>query len=196
MQHAIIAGDEITGASTFRLEAGMDTGPVYGTLTEAIRPDDTSGALLARLADAGAGLLLATLDGIAGGALDPVPQPGVGVSLAPKLDVADARVRWDRPGFAIDRLIRGCTPAPGAWTTFRGERLKLFPLVPGDTSGGAPAAYGPLGAGELRVRKARVEVGTATSPVVLGQVQPLGKRPMAAADWARGVRIEAGERLG
>lgn len=193
VQHAIIAGDEITGASTFRLAAGMDTGPVYGSLTEAIRPDDTSGSVLARLAHAGAGLLLATLDGIAAGVLEPVPQPGEGVSLAPKIEVADAEVRWDRPAFAIDRLIRGCTPAPGAWTTFRGERLKLAPVR---APGGEDAAYGHLGAGELRVSKARVEVGTATTPVVLGQVQPLGKRPMGAADWARGVRIAPGERLG
>ncbi|HNQ06231.1 MAG TPA: methionyl-tRNA formyltransferase [Tetrasphaera sp.] len=196
VQHAIIAGDEITGASTFRLEAGMDTGPVYGTLTEEIRPDDTSGALLARLASAGAGLLLATLDGIAAGALEPVPQPGEGITLAPKIEVADAEVHWERPAFATDRLIRGCTPAPGAWTTFRGERLKLLPLVPGETPRGEQTAYGPLKPGELRVSKVRVEVGTATSPVVLGEVQPLGKKPMAAADWARGVRIGDGERLG
>jgi methionyl-tRNA formyltransferase len=191
VQHAIIAGDEITGASTFRLEAGLDTGPVYGALTEAVRPRDTSGDVLDRLAVAGAGLLVATIDGIARGELVAVPQPTDGVSLAPKLEVADAEVEFRLPAMAIDRRIRGCTPAPGAWTTFRGERLKLGPAT-----GFGDAVRERLSPGELRVTKARVEVGTATDPLVLGQVQALGKKPMPAADWARGIRIEGGERLG
>ena len=191
VQHAIIAGDEITGASTFRLEAGLDTGPVYGALTETVRPRDTSGDVLDRLAVAGAGLLVATIDGIACGELVAVPQPADGVSLAPKLEVADAEVEFRLPAMAIDRRIRGCTPAPGAWTTFRGERLKLGPAT-----GFGDAVRERLSPGELRVTKARVEVGTATDPLVLGQVQALGKKPMPAADWARGIRIEGGERLG
>ncbi|CCI53983.1 methionyl-tRNA formyltransferase [Nostocoides jenkinsii] len=191
VQHAIIAGDEITGASTFRLEAGLDTGPVYGALTETVRPRDTSGDVLDRLAFAGAGLLVATIDGIARGELVAVPQPADGVSLAPKLEVADAEVEFRLPAMAIDRRIRGCTPAPGAWTTFRGERLKLGPAT-----GFGDAVRERLSPGELRVTKARVEVGTATDPLVLGQVQALGKKPMLAADWARGIRIEGGERLG
>lgn len=190
VQHAVIAGDEITGASTFLIEAGLDTGPVYGSLTEPVRPTDTSGDLLGRLADAGAGLLVATVDGIARGELVPVPQPTDGVSLAPKLDVADARIDFTHPALAVDRRIRGCTPAPGAWTTFRGERLKLYPVTV------AAGSDCPLAPGELRASKSAVEVGTATVPVTLGQVQPLGKKPMPAADWARGVRIEPGERLG
>jgi len=168
----------------------LDTGPVYGSLTEPVRPTDTSGDLLGRLADAGAGLLVATVDGIARGELVPVPQPTDGVSLAPKLDVADARIDFTHPALAVDRRIRGCTPAPGAWTTFRGERLKLYPVTV------ASGSDSPLAPGELRASKSAVEVGTATVPVTLGQVQPLGKKPMPAADWARGVRIEPGERLG
>src|SRR3954468_5437528 len=128
VQHAVIAGDEITGASTFRLEAGMDTGPVFGVVTEAIRPTDTAGDLLERLADSGARLLVATLNGIEDGRLEARPQPGDGVSLAPKLEPEDVRVDWTAPAVAIDRLIRGATPAPGAWTTFRGRRLKLAPV--------------------------------------------------------------------
>lgn len=190
VQHAVIAGDEITGASTFLIETGLDSGPVYGTLTERVRPTDTSGDLLGRLADAGAGLLVATVDGIARGELVPVPQPTDGVSLAPKLDVADARIDFTHPALAVDRRIRGCTPAPGAWTTFRGERLKLYPVTV------AAGSDSPLAPGKLRASKSAVEVGTATVPVTLGQVQPLGKKPMPAADWARGVRIEPGERLG
>ena len=119
------------------LEQGLDTGPTYGVMTETIRPTDTAGDLLQRLSTAGAGLLVATLDGLEAGDLEAVPQPGEGVSLAPKITVEDARVRWERPALAVDRQIRGCTPAPGAWTTFRGERLKLLPVT--------PAVDGPLG---------------------------------------------------
>ena len=195
VQHALIAGDEVTGATTFAIDEGMDTGPVYGRLTEPVRPRDTAGDLLARLADAGAGLLVATLDGIADGSLVPVPQPADGISLAPKLSTEDARVDWGFPALAIDRRIRGCTPHPGAWTTWRGERLKLGPL---SVPEGAPAdaARGvELGAGQLHVDRGRVLVGTGSHPVVLGDVQPAGKKPMPATDWARGVRPVAGERF-
>lgn len=194
VQHAIMAGDEVTGASTFRLERGLDTGPVYGVMTEAIRPTDTAGDLLDRLAQGGAGLLVATLDGIERGDLVAAPQRADGVSHAPKLEVADGRVVWARPARAIDRLVRACTPAPGAWTTFRGERLKLAPLTlaaPDEVPG-----HGTLEPATLLVTKRAVFVGTGTLPVRLGIVQAHGKRPMPAADWARGSRIEAGERLG
>ena len=181
VQHAIWRGDDITGATTFRLDEGMDTGPVYGTLTEAIRPDDTSGTLLARLADAGAGLLVATLDAIAAGSASPGPQAG-DASLAPQLTVDDARVRWTDPARAVDRHVRACTPAPGAWTTVRDERLGVGPVT-------AVADADPMAPGQLRVGKRDVLVGTATAPVRLGEVRPAGKRAMPAADWARGLRL-------
>ncbi|MFI5927885.1 methionyl-tRNA formyltransferase [Micromonospora sp. NPDC051543] len=188
VQHAVLHGDEVTGASVFELEQGLDTGPVYGTLTDEIRPGDTSGDLLERLADSGAGLLVAVLDAIADGTARAEPQPADGVSLAPKLTVEDARVRWSDPAFAVDRRIRACTPAPGAWTTFRDERVKLGPVV--------TVADGPdLKPGELLVEKTRVLAGTATGPVRLGEVRAAGKRAMAATDWARGVRVSAGEGL-
>jgi len=189
VQHAIMAGDEVTGASTFRLEEGLDTGPVFGVVTESIQSTDTAGDLLARLADSGAGLLVATLDGIEAGALVPVAQSGDGVSIAPRITVDDARVVWADPAMRVDRLIRGCTPAPGAWSQFRGERVKLSPVRP------APEVT-DLAAGELRVAKSSVWAGTATHAVLLGEVKAQGKRMMPAADWARGVRIEPGERLG
>ena len=188
VQHAIIGGDDVTGASTFRLEQGLDTGPVYGVVTESIRAADTSGDLLGRLAISGAGLLVATLDGIEAGRLVAQPQPADGVSLAPKLSVDDARVNWASPALGIDRLIRGCTPAPGAWTTFRGERLKLQPVRAAD-------ADGPLEPGEVAADRRGVLVGTGSHPVLLTAVQPQGKKAMPAADWARGVRPEPGERL-
>ncbi|MDI1462281.1 methionyl-tRNA formyltransferase [Catellatospora sp. KI3] len=182
VQHAVWHGDEFTGASVFQLEAGLDTGPVFGTLTEAIRPADTSGDLLGRLAIDGAGLLVTVLDAIEAGAARAVPQPADGITLAPKITVEDAEVRWDEPAFAVDRRIRATTPAPGAWTTFRGERVKLGPA--------APAPDGPaLKPGDLLVEKKRVLVGTATTPLALGEVRAAGKKAMAAVDWARGVRV-------
>ena len=187
VQHAVLAGDDVTGATTFRLEEGLDTGPVYGTVTEAIRPDDTAGDLLGRLALAGATLLAATLDGIGSGRLSPQPQPVDGVSYAPKLTPADARVDWSAPALRVDRLVRACTPAPGAWSSLRGERLRLQPVRLDDGPGLAP--------GELHVDRHLVRVGTGGGPVVLGDVQAEGRRRMAAADWARGLRLEPGERF-
>jgi methionyl-tRNA formyltransferase len=189
VQHAIMAGDEITGASTFLIEEGLDSGPVYGTVTEAVRPTDTSGDLLTRLAFAGAGLLAATMDGIEDGTLKAVPQPSEGISLAPKVNVEDAHVDWTAPSLRVDRLVRGCTPAPGAWTVFRGERLKLIQVqpVPGRDD---------LAPGALSVGKNNVYVGTGSYAVELLWVQAQGKKPMRAADWARGVRIGDGELLG
>jgi methionyl-tRNA formyltransferase len=180
VQHAVLAGDEITGATTFLLEEGLDTGPCYGRLTEEIRPDDTSGALLERLAQAGAGLLVATMDGLEGGALHAVPQSADGISLAPKFAVADARVDWTAPALRVDRLIRACTPAPGAWTTFRDRRVKLGPVTRTDLV---------LSAGALQDGC----VGTATEAVRLGTVRPEGKAEMSGQDWLRGLRPEPGE---
>lgn len=112
VQHAVMAGDEITGASTFLIEEGLDSGPVYGTVTEQIRPTDTSGDLLTRLAFAGSGLLAATMDGIEDGTLKAVPQPGEGITLAPKITVEDAQIDWATPALRVDRVVRGCTPLP------------------------------------------------------------------------------------
>jgi len=200
VQHAIMAGDEVTGATTFLLEQGLDTGPTFGVMTEAIRPDDTSGDLLVRLAASGAGLLVATLDALEAGELQAIPQPPEGVSLAPKITVLDARIHWSTPALAIDRHIRGCTPAPGAWTIFRGERLKIFPVTTAPDAGhGGDATVDATGQifapGELVVTRHAVDVGTGSRAVRLARVQPHGKKPMAAPDWARGVRIEPGERL-
>jgi methionyl-tRNA formyltransferase len=188
VQHAILAGDAVTGACTFRIEEGLDTGPLFGLLTTDIGPDETAGELLARLAVDGAGLMVATLDGIADGSLAPQPQPDEGVSLAPKLTVADARVDWSAPALRVDRLVRACTPAPGAWTTFRDRRLKVGPVRASDIDGLAP--------GELRAAGADVFVGTGSATAVgLGDVQPEGRAVMPAVDWARGTRLAPGDRL-
>lgn len=185
VQHAIWNGDDLTGASTFRIDEGLDTGPVFGTMIESIQPTDTSGDLLERLARSGAGLLLATVDGIASGELVPVAQGGDAVSLAPKISVSDARIVWDRPDFAVDRQIRACTPAPGAWASFRGQRIKVGPVARTEQS---------IAPGELAAAgRNRWIVGTGTHAVELVDVQPAGKRVMPAADWLRGLRPDSGE---
>ena len=182
VQAAIAAGDSVTGATTFQIEPALDSGPVYGVLTETIRPADTAGDLLERLADAGAELLEATMDGIAGGTLNAIPQPAEGISVAPKISVDAARVGWELPAQIVERRIRAVTPAPGAWTMFGELRVKLGPVTV-DESGEA------LPPGVLSAERSAVRVGTGSQPVLLGQVQPPGKKPMAAADWMRGARL-------
>ena len=185
---AIAAGDEVTGATTFLLDEGMDTGPVLGTMTETIRPRDTAGELLDRLAVSGAGLLVATLDGIESGELRPVPQPADGVSHAGKISVEDARVRWADPAMAVDRHIRSVTPAPGAWTTLDGQRVKIGAARHPDTEADVPG----LSPGRIEWDKRSFYVGTATSPLVVETLQPPGKKMMNALDWVRGARLESG----
>jgi methionyl-tRNA formyltransferase len=186
VQHTVLHGDEITGATTFQIVKALDAGPVYGVVTEEVQPQDTTGTLLERLSVSGAGLLAATLDGVDDGTLEARPQPPEGITVAPKISVDDARADWSKPAMHVDRLIRACTPSPGAWTEFRGQRVKLGPSrIVRDTA--------PLAPGEIAVTKNTVLVGTATDPLQLGEVQPQGKRLMGAGEWARGVRPESKE---
>ncbi|MFD1813898.1 methionyl-tRNA formyltransferase [Rhodococcus gannanensis] len=184
VQAAIAAGDDMTGSSAFRLEEGLDTGPVYGVATERIRETDTAGELLGRLAESGAFLLESVLDGIEDGALNAVPQSDDGVSHAPKVTVESARIDWTLPAVVVDRRIRSVTPAPGAWTQVGDLRVKVAPVTP---VAELDAALEP---GQFLVRKDGCYLGTATTPVRLSQVQPQGKKLMAAADWARGARLD------
>jgi methionyl-tRNA formyltransferase len=190
VQAAVRHGDDITGATTFQIVKELDAGPVFGVLTEKIRDRDTAGELLDRLSVAGADLLLSTVDGIESGALRAVEQPTDGVTYAAKVSVDDARVAFTAPALAVDRLVRSVTPEPGAWGLFRGERVKLGPVTPV----GRDESDEMLAPGAIKVDRRRVLVGTATDPIQLGDVQAPGKRRMAATDWARGSRIEAGER--
>ena len=198
VQHAILHGDDVTGASTFRIVKELDAGPVYGVVTEPVRADDTTGTLLDRLSRSGAKLLVATLDGIEAGTVRAIPQPAEGVSFAPKITSADARVDWKLPAHVIDRLIRAGTPDPGAWTELDGARLKLGPVsledpaVPPDS----PAVPPDLAPGELLAERQAVLVGTGSRPVRLGEVQAPGKRRMTASDWARGLRSGGPVRFG
>jgi methionyl-tRNA formyltransferase len=182
VQASLAAGDEVTGATTFQIEPSLDSGPVFGVVTETVRPTDTAGELLQRLSISGSELLEATLDGIGDGTVAAVPQPTEGVTVAPKVTVDDARVRWDLPAHVVDRRIRAVTPNPGAWTEIGELRVKVGPVTLGEGE--------PLAPGRIRVERRDVFVGTATQPVRLGQVQPPGKKPMDATDWARGARLD------
>lgn len=186
VQAAIRHGDEITGASTFRIVPELDAGDVFGVVTEEIKNTDTAGELLERLSVSGAGLMKSTMDGVENGTIRPVPQSGDGLSYASKVTVDDAKVDFGQPAQAVDRLIRSVTPEPGAWATIHGERIKLGPVSVVDEQ---------LPAGEIDVERKRVLVGTATRAVRLGEVQAQGRKRMTATDWARGTRIERGERL-
>ncbi|MGH3559384.1 MAG: methionyl-tRNA formyltransferase [Mycobacterium sp.] len=183
VQAAIAAGDAVTGATTFQIESGLDSGPVFGVVTEAIEPTDTAGLLLDRLAVSGAALLVTTLDGIADGVLTPVPQSADGISVAPKITVTEARVRWDLPAQAVERRVRAVTPNPGAWTLVGDLRLKLGPVY---IDADAPNALSP---GQIHVDRHHVRIGTGSQPVRLGEIQPPGKKFMKAVDWARGARL-------
>jgi methionyl-tRNA formyltransferase len=189
VQHAILAGDQKTGATTFRIVLELDAGPIFGTVTEPIRPDDTAGDLLHRLSLTGARLLVDTLDGIEDGRLTPTPQAETDgqLSYASKITVEDARIDWAQAVEVVDRLIRACCPAPGAWTTFDEDRFKINSARISDTV---------LPPGVLEITKRSVHVGTATRALELGEVQAQGKKPMAAADWARGVTFDPEPRLG
>ena len=186
VQAAIAAGDSVSGATTFQIEPALDSGPVYGVVTETVRPTDTTGELLERLSISGAALLETTLDGIADGSLTPVPQPPDGITIAPKVTVEEARVRWDLPAHVVERRIRAVTPNPGAWTMIGDLRVKLGPVALADPEESADS----LAPGVIRVERKAVHIGTGSQPVVLGVVQPPGKKPMNATDWARGARLD------
>jgi methionyl-tRNA formyltransferase len=188
VQAAIAAGDAVTGATTFLIEPSLDSGPVFGVVTETIRPTDTAGDLLGRLSHSGAVLLESTLDGVADGTLAAVPQPSDGITVAPKITVEEARVRWDLPAHVVDRRIRAVTPNPGAWTLIGDLRVKVGPVTVFDR--GPVADRDPLPPSMIRVERAGVLIGTASQPVLLGSIQPPGKKEMNAADWARGARLD------
>ncbi|AKN17360.1 methionyl-tRNA formyltransferase [Mycobacterium haemophilum DSM 44634] len=190
VQAAIAAGDTITGATTFQIEPSLDSGPVYGVVTETIQPTDTAGDLLERLAVSGATLLSSTLDGIADATLTPRPQPAEGVSVAPKITVEQARVRWDLPAPVVERRIRAVTPNPGAWTFIGELRVKLGPVHLDAGAADLPRPLKPLPPGGIHVDRKSVWIGTGSDPVRLGQIQPPGKKLMNAVDWARGARLD------
>ncbi|QPK82419.1 methionyl-tRNA formyltransferase [Corynebacterium qintianiae] len=183
VQSAIKSGDTDTGATTFRIDKGLDTGDILGHIHEPIHPTDTADDLLTRLAHSGADLLVETMTGLERGTVTAVKQPEEG-TYAPKISSGDARVDWGADAEFIERAIRAHTPGPGAWTSLGPERVKLGPV---EITGG-----GSLAPGQVSASKDEVLVGTATADVRLTRIQPPGKKMMSAADWARGLKETEG----
>jgi methionyl-tRNA formyltransferase len=182
VQHAILAGDEVTGVTVFELVEALDAGPVLATAEYRLGPDETAGAALTALTGLGTRVLIDTLDALEAGTAVAQDQAEDGVTLAPKLTVAGARIDWTQPAVAIDRQVRANNPSPVAWTELDGDRFRVLEAVPVAGAGLAP--------GELRPDKRDVLVGTGSGSLQLRLVQPAGKRPLAAADWGRGLRGE------
>lgn len=183
VQHAIMAGDDVTGITTFRIEEALDSGPVLAYITTSIGNNETAGQLLDRLSIEGAQLALATLQGLANNSIHPLAQPLDGVSYAPKITTAVARINWQEPALVIARKIRAMTPSPGAWTMSGQDRFKLTPvkLVPEVTH---------LTAGQLAFVDGQVYVGTGSHAVELDQIQLPGKTFTAANNWARNLKSD------
>ena len=184
VQHTLIAGDELTGASVFQLVPELDAGNLFGQFTRSIGATDTAGQLLESLAVSGAELLLRVVDTIADGVARADPQVG-DVTFAPKLALTDARIDFGEHASTVANLIRGVTPEPGAFTEIDGVRVKILAALIARDEPGLPP-------GRLELREGRVLVGTANDPIELVSVHPAGKKPMNAADWWRGRAADAG----
>jgi methionyl-tRNA formyltransferase len=194
VQHALRAGDTVTGVTTFVLEEGMDTGPILEQVRVDVEPDESAGELLTRLAAIGAPSLVSSLRALVAGVV-PSPQPDEGITLAPKITPDDVAIDWTQPARRVADLCRSADPAPGAHTTFRGKRLKVYAARPaaddtGDDTGGArPGAV-------VRRHHDGVDVACGRGVVRLREVQPEGKARMDGAAFANGYRPDPGETLG
>ncbi|MBA3021281.1 methionyl-tRNA formyltransferase [Propionicimonas sp.] len=180
VQHAILAGDEITGVTVFELVAELDAGPVLATAEYRLGEQETTGEALAALQQLGGQMLLNTLDGMAAGTVTATVQPEAGVTLAPKLTVAEARIDWNAPARRIQRQVLANNPSPMAWTELDGQRFRVLAARAAEPSG--------LEIGVVRAEKRRVVVGTGDGDLELLTVQPAGRKAVAGADWGRGLR--------
>jgi methionyl-tRNA formyltransferase len=193
VQHALLARDDRTGVTLMQMDRGLDTGPILATVIEDVRPTDDAGSLGARLSEAGADLLLEALPAYVAGALEPEPQPADGVTLAPKLGPADRDIGWEQSPEDVVARVRALSPDPGARTSFRGEPLKVLQAeVTTPVSGSASNEPGTV----VSVDEQGPIVAAGTGSIRLILVVPSGRKHMTGADWARGARIQPGERLG
>ena len=200
VQRAIWAGDDITGATVFRITRGMDCRPILAQFTTQIEPHENAGDLLMRLAHDGAPLLAASIRGMETGEIVPVEQDQSPQEVAQKITVEDARIDFHTPAFAVDRQIRACTPNPGAWCELHADdennaepiTLHVLRAVPADANDSHASYFNQLAPGKLLVSKRQVWVGTLNGALELLEVKAQGKKAMKAADWARGARLSEG----
>jgi len=189
IERAVLAGDPVTGITVMQMDKGLDTGEILLVHKTPIDPAESAGQLKTRLADICASALVEALEKLAAGVLRPTSQPEGGACYAEKLTAADARLDWHRPAAELDRVVRAFTPRPGAWTVFRGQRLKILEATPLEQPGeGSPG---------LVLRGGREGLDTATGSGVLRitRLQMPGGRPMDAAAFLNGHHA-VGERLG
>jgi methionyl-tRNA formyltransferase len=202
VQRALLDGAAVTGVTTFVIDAGMDTGPMLLAAEVPVHDGEDAGALTARLAEVGARLVVETLDALEAGQLQPRPQPEEGASLAPKVSGEEARLDFTRPAGRLAAAVRAFNPAPGAWTTHRGRRLKITRAVPagaGDRGAGDQAPGRPAGPEPGRIAvdpDGRLLVGAGDGALELLEVRPEGRRAMSGAEFARGARLGPDEWLG
>ena len=187
-QRAVLAGQRRTGMSVFRIEKGLDTGDVLTTAPTTIGEFETAGELLERMAEDGAALLLQALDALADGSAELTPQDHAAATHAAKLTTAEAQIDWSLPAEQVSAHIRGMSPQPGAWTLLDGARTKILGIE-------AAPEHAPLPPGRIEAGKRQVLVGTGTAPIALSTLAPAGKKPMRAADWARGASLAADARF-
>ena len=186
VQRAIEAGDSVSGVTVFALDEGMDTGPIYSEKRFALDADITSDELLNELADLGVEAVAQTLTLIEQG-VRPHAQSSEGATRAMKISKGDAQIDWNQSAEVISQKIRAFTSNPGAWTNFRESTLKVFTPTITDF---------PLPPGELLLKEKKLYIGTATSALEIGEIQPSGKALMPASSWVNGVRLDSGERFG
>ncbi len=190
VQRAVMAGAPTTGASIMVLTEGMDEGPVLCTQTVSIGTSETSGELGSRLAELGASLLAEALPRYLSGDLLPVPQDHAAATYAPKISPQEAQIDWREEPQRIFDKVRGLHPSPGAWTTLRGQRLKVHSLLHPEPP------VEELLPGELRALDEALLVGTGGAALALAEIQLAGKKRTTGIGFARGIRLAPGERLG
>lgn len=183
VQYAILSGDDHTGVTAFRIDEGLDTGPVLGQVSTDLGTQETAGELLERLTEYGTTLMLQVLDGVESGQVFAAPQSAHNVSHAPKVTKDDARIVWEHPALAVARRIRAVTPAPGAWTMAGEDRIKIAPVV-------LRADISDLAPGQVQLRDGAVLVGTGTHAVELVAVQRPGKTMNEPQSWVASLSTE------
>ena len=188
VQWALINGEKMTGVSIMVLSEGMDEGPLLASVAVPILDSDSAATLGPRLATLAGPLLVRTITDYGKGILEPRPQPGEGVSYAPKLEAHDARIDWTRDADVIRNLVRGANPEPGAWTTFHGKRLKIF-----EAELFRMPLPSPSGSLQLTSEGLMVACGEGALTILSAQIE--GKRRLSGAELGRGLRLEEGDRL-